>query len=132
MAHTNGAALRIDPDAGSSPVCPSQTPADDVLALEGLESESEEGIRFEITRKDWLVVARIVAAGDRVDARVLSRMFDPQLSDEFESEVTEDLDVALLVVLEWLDRTRADRIGVGTCGRRYEAGDGRDRNRSRH
>ena len=80
LEHTNRAALRIDPGAGSSPVCHGQAPADDVLALEGLEPNSEEGVRFEVTRKDWLAIARIVAAGDRVQARVVSRMFDPQPS----------------------------------------------------
>ena len=106
LEHTDGATPRIDPDAGSSP----ETHPGDVLTLEGLDPDEEEWVRFEITRKDWLAIARIVAAGDHVDARVVSRMFDPQPSDEFDSEVTEDLDIALLLVLEWLDRIRADRI----------------------
>ena len=37
-------------------------------------------------------------------------MFDPQAGDEFKSEITEDRDIALLLILEWLDRIRADRI----------------------
>jgi hypothetical protein len=45
-----------------------------------------------------------------VDARVVSRMFDPQVGEEFGSEVTEDLDIGLLLILEWLDRIRAERI----------------------
>jgi hypothetical protein len=37
-------------------------------------------------------------------------MFDPQVGEEFGSEVTEGLDIALFLILEWLDRFRADRI----------------------
>ena len=45
-----------------------------------------------------------------VDVRVVSRMFDPQVGEEFGSAVTEDLDIAFLLILEWLDRIRAERI----------------------
>ncbi len=112
LGHTDGATLRIDPGAGSSPVCPGETLPGDVLTLEGLEPHDDEGVRFEVTRKDWLAIARIVAVDNRVDARVVSRMFDPQVGEEFGSEVTEDLDIALFFILEWLDRIRAERIYV--------------------
>lgn len=110
FGHTDGATLRIDPGAGSSPFCPGETPPGDVLTLEGLEPHADEGVRFEVTRMDWLAIARIVAVDNRVDARVVSRMFDPQVGEEFGSEVTEDLDIAFLLILEWLDRIRAERI----------------------
>jgi hypothetical protein len=110
LGHTDGATLRIDPGAGSSPVCPGETLPGDVLTLEGLEPRDDEGVRFEVTRKDWLAIARIIAVDNRVDARVVSRMFDPQVGEEFGSEVTEGLDIALFLILEWLDRFRADRI----------------------
>jgi hypothetical protein len=112
LEHTDGATLRIDPGAGSSPVCPGETPPDDVLTLEGLKPHGDEGVRFEVTRKDWLAIARIIAVDNRLDARVVSRMFDPQVGEEFGSEVTEGLEIALFLILEWLDRFRADRIYV--------------------
>ncbi len=113
LGHTDGATLRIDPGAGSSPVCPAETPLGDVLTLERLEPHADEGVRFEVTRKDWLAIARIIAVDNRVDARVVSRMFDPQVGEEFGSEVTEDLDIALLLILEWLDRIRAEPESTG-------------------
>jgi hypothetical protein len=82
------------------------------LTLEGLEPGSESARRFEITRKDWLAVARIVAVSNRADAKVVSRMFDPQPGEKIEGGVAEDLDTAVSPILDWLDRIQADRIFV--------------------
>jgi len=110
LEHTEGATLRIDPGAGSGPVCPGETPPGDVLTLEGLEPDGEEGVRFEVTRKDWLAIARIVAVSSCVDAEVVARMFGAKSGNEFDSEVSEDLDIPLIRILEWLDRITAKRV----------------------
>lgn len=80
------------------------------LALVAIEPDQDVQDQFDISRKDWLSIARIISAGDYVDATVIARMMDPQPGTEFPRDVCEDMDIALIRTLEWLDRYRADRI----------------------
>ena len=124
LEHTDGATLRIDPGAGSGPVCPGETPPGDVLTLEGLEPHDDEGVRFEVTRNDWLAIARIVAVSSCVDAEVVARMFGAKSGNEFDSEVSEDLDIPLIRILEWLDRITAKRVYLSARAVRVRLGSG--------
>jgi hypothetical protein len=81
-----------------------------VVNLVAIAPEHVAKSHFEVSRKDRLSIARIVAAGDYIDTRDISRMLDPQPGYVFSEEVWEDMDIALIRIIEWLDRLRADRI----------------------
>ena len=46
------------------------------LALVAIAPDSDTKAQIDIPRKDWLSVARIAAASDRLDAREVARMMD--------------------------------------------------------
>lgn len=81
-----------------------------VVNLVAIAPEQVAKSHFEISRKDWLSITRIVAAGDYIDARDMCRMLDPQPGYVFSEEIWDDIDIPLIRIIEWLDRLRADRI----------------------
>ena len=89
---------------------------DPALVLEGLEPASESGRRFEISWKHWLAVAQIVAASDRVDPRTVGRMFDLQPGDQFGTQAAEEIDIPLLLLLEWTERFSTSSIHISPSG----------------
>jgi len=106
---TDTSPIPANPDAREAN-CQESTAHFCTLTLVAIEPGRDTQAQFEISRRDWLAIARIAAASDYLDARVIGRMMDPQPGYEFSSDICEDMDIPLLRTLEWLERFRADRI----------------------